>query len=210
MILKKLHLNTSKIEINSDFSEYVKVFLDKNSRLNLMSKNDEKLLFEKHVYDSLAIKLLFNKLDKLPELLLDIGTGGGFPSIPIAVEYPNISVVGVDSILKKVNAVTEMAEALGLKNIKFIRDRVENLRGMEFDVITSRAVAQMSVLIEYAYPLLKQGGYLVLYKSRTAEDELESAKPLIRRLHLKIEDIIEYRLPLLEGDFDRRLVVLRK
>ena len=137
----------NKFEIKNDFNEYKKAFLEENSKINLMSKNDEKVLYEKHIYDSLAIKLLFNKLDTLPNTILDIGTGGGFPSIPIAIEYPEISVTGIDSIQKKVNAITNIAQKLELKNIKFIRDRVENLKGKEFDMITSRAVAQTSQLI---------------------------------------------------------------
>ena len=199
----------NKFEIKNDFNEYKKAFLEENSKINLMSKNDEKVLYEKHIYDSLAIKLLFNKLDTLPNTILDIGTGGGFPSIPIAIEYPEISVTGIDSIQKKVNAITNIAQKLELKNIKFIRDRVENLKGKEFDMITSRAVAQTSQLIEYAYPLLKKGGYLVLYKSKTVNEEIETAKPLIRKLHLKISDVIEYSLPL-EDNFNRCLLVLQK
>lgn len=199
----------NKFEIKNDFNEYKKAFLEENSKINLMSKNDEKVLYEKHIYDSLAIKLLFDKLDTLPNTILDIGTGGGFPSIPIAIEYPEISVTGIDSIQKKVNAITNIAQKLELKNIKFIRDRVENLKGKEFDMITSRAVAQTSQLIEYAYPLLKKGGYLVLYKSKTVNEEIETAKPLIRKLHLKISDVIEYSLPL-EDNFNRCLLVLQK
>ncbi len=201
--------NSHRIIINQNFDRYKEVFLEENSKLNLMSKNDEKLLFEKHIYDSLSIKLLFDKLEQLPKTLLDIGTGGGFPSIPIAIEFSEISVTGIDSIQKKVNAVTNIAEKLELKNIKFIRDRVENLKGQEFDIITSRAVAQTSLLIEYAYPLLKKGGYLVLYKSKTVDEEIESAKPLIRKLHLKIHDIIEYSLPL-DDNFNRCLLILQK
>lgn len=199
----------NKFTIQKDFTDYKKAFLEENSRINLMSKNDEKVLYEKHIYDSLAIKLLFDKLDTLPTTILDIGTGGGFPSIPIAIEYPEISVTGIDSIQKKINAITNIAKNLNLKNIKFIRDRVENLNGQEFDIITSRAVAQTSQLIEYAYPLLKKGGYLVLYKSKTLNEEIETAKPLIRKLHLKISDVIEYSLPL-EDNFNRCLLVLQK
>ena len=174
-----------------------------------MSKNDEKLIFEKHIYDSLSIKFLFDKLDTLPKTILDIGTGGGFPSIPIALEYPKIEVTGIDSIQKKINAISNIAKKLGIKNIEFIRDRVENIKDKKYDMITSRAVAQASLLIEYAYPLLKKDGYLVLYKSKSIDEEIEKAKPLIRKLHMKISDIIEYSLPL-EENYNRCLLVLQK
>lgn len=199
----------NKLEINTNFDEYIKTFLEENSKINLMSKNDEKLIFEKHIYDSLSIKFLFDKLETLPKTILDIGTGGGFPSIPIALEYPEIEVTGIDSIQKKINAISNIAEKLGIKNIEFIRDRVENIKDKKFDMITSRAVAQTSLLVEYAYPLLKKGGYLVLYKSKSVDEEIEKAKPLIRKLHMKISDIIEYSLPL-EENFNRCLLVLQK
>ena len=173
----------NKFSINKDFQKYMEVFLEENSKINLMSKNDEKFLYEKHIYDSLAIKLLFNKLKILPKSILDIGTGGGFPSLPIAIEYPEICVTGIDSIQKKILAVTNISNKLDLKNIKFIRERVENLKTEKYDIITSRAVAKVSQLIEYAYPLLNQDGFMVLYKSKLLNDEIEEAKPLIRKFH---------------------------
>lgn len=199
----------NKIEIKTNFDKYIKTFLEENSKINLMSKNEEKLIFEKHIFDSLSIKLLFDKLDTLPNTILDIGTGGGFPSIPIALEYPEIQVTGIDSIQKKINAISNIAKELQIKNIEFIRDRVENIKDKKYDMITSRAVAQASLLIEYAYPLLKKDGYLVLYKSKNVDEEIEKAKPLIRKLHMKISDIIEYSLPL-EENYNRCLLVLQK
>lgn len=199
----------NKLEIKTNFDKYIKTFIEENSKINLMSKNDEKLIFEKHIYDSLSIKFLFDKLDTLPKTILDIGTGGGFPSIPIALEYPEIQVTGIDSIQKKINAISNIAKKLGIKNIEFIRDRVENIKDKKYDMITSRAVAQASLLIEYAYPLLKKDGYLVLYKSKNVDEEIEKAKPLIRKLHMKISDIIEYSLPL-EENYNRCLLVLQK
>lgn len=199
----------NKLEIKTNFNEYIKTFIEENSKINLMSKNDEKLIFEKHIYDSLSIKFLFDKLDTLPKTILDIGTGGGFPSIPIALEYPEIQVTGIDSIQKKINAISNIAKKLGIKNIEFIRDRVENIKDKKYDMITSRAVAQASLLIEYAYPLLKKDGYLVLYKSKSVDEEIEKAKPLIRKLHMKISNIIEYSLPL-EENYNRCLLVLQK
>lgn len=207
--MKNSHQTMNKLEIKTNFNEYIKTFIEENSKINLMSKNDEKLIFEKHIYDSLSIKFLFDKLDTLPKTILDIGTGGGFPSIPIALEYPEIQVTGIDSIQKKINAISNIAKKLGIKNIEFIRDRVENIKDKKYDMITSRAVAQASLLIEYAYPLLKKDGYLVLYKSKNVDEEIEKAKPLIRKLHMKISDIIEYSLPL-EENYNRCLLVLQK
>ncbi len=198
----------NKFVINSDFDEYKKAFLEENSKINLISKKEEQFLYEKHIYDSLGIKLFFDKFGK-PETLLDIGTGGGFPSVPIAIEYSDINVVGIDSRGKKITAISNISKKLNLSNLKLINDRVENLKNMTFDVITSRAVGKINLLVEYAYPLLKKSGYIVLYKSKGVEQEFELAKPLIRKYQLKIHPLIEYSLPL-EEDYTRVLVVLQK
>lgn len=199
----------NKIEIKKDFADYKKYFLEENSKLNLISKKEEQYLFEKHIYDSLGIKLFFEKYNFVPKTLLDIGTGGGFPSVPIAIEYPEISVTGIDSIQKKINAVQSIKNSLNIQNLNLIRGRVEELKNSSFDVITSRAVAKIETLIKYAYPLLKKDGYIILYKSKTAEDEITEAINLIRKLHLKIKPIIEYTLPL-EETYNRCLVILQK
>ena len=199
----------NKIEIKKDFTDYKKYFLEENSKLNLISKKEEQYLFEKHIYDSLGIKLFFEKYNFVPKTLLDIGTGGGFPSVPIAIEYPEISVTGIDSIQKKINAVQNIKNSLNIQNLNLIRGRVEELKNFSFDVITSRAVAKIETLIKYAYPLLKKDGYIILYKSKTAEDEITEAINLIRELHLKIKPIIEYTLPL-EETYNRCLVILQK
>lgn len=199
----------NKIEIKKDFTDYKKYFLEENSKLNLISKKEEQYLFEKHIYDSLGIKLFFEKYNFVPKTLLDIGTGGGFPSVPIAIEYPEISVTGIDSIQKKINAVQSIKNSLNIQNLNLIRGRVEELKNFSFDVISSRAVAKIETLIKYAYPLLKKDGYIILYKSKTAEDEITEAINLIRKLHLKIKPIIEYTLPL-EETYNRCLVILQK
>lgn len=199
----------NKIEIKKNFTDYKKYFLEENSKLNLISKKEEQYLFEKHIYDSLGIKLFFEKYNFVPKTLLDIGTGGGFPSVPIAIEYPEISVTGIDSIQKKINAVQSIKNSLNIQNLNLIRGRVEELKNSSFDVITSRAVAKIETLIKYAYPLLKKDGYIILYKSKTAEDEITEAINLIRKLHLKIKPIIEYTLPL-EETYNRCLVILQK
>ena len=195
----------NKFAIEKDFSEYQKLFLNQNSKLNLISKNDEKYLFEKHIYDSLSIKLA--KIIENGKAVLDIGCGGGFPCVPIAIEYPGINVVGIDSIRKKINAVNEIKEGLKLDNLTLICDRVENLKGQKFDIITSRAVADLSKIAEYALPLLKKDGVFVAYKSRKKEEEIERAKTILKKHNAKILDIIEYTLPM-EETYYRNLIVI--
>lgn len=195
----------SNFVINKDFDLYKNVFLEENAKLNLISKNDEKFLYEKHIYDSLAIKLT-NKI-KDGQTILDIGCGGGFPCVPIAIEYPNINVIGVDSIRKKINSVNRIKETLKLDNLTTICDRIENIKNKKFDIITSRAVAELAKISEYALPLLKQNGYFIAYKSKKATEEIERAIPIFNKYKAKILEKIEYSLPLNEV-YERTLIVI--
>lgn len=190
----------------SDFEDYMKVFLEQNSKLNLISKNDEKFLWEKHIFDSLAISKVFEKFPK-GKTLLDIGTGGGFPSVPAAIVYPEIEVFALDSIRKKINAIENMKAALNLQNLHTICERAENL-DKKFDIITSRAVAPLKIISSYAAPLLEKSGYFIAFKSRRADEEIHEAQPVLKKFKLEIADIIEYELPLTEN-YIRNLIVIK-
>ena len=189
------------------FNKYKELFLAKNSVLNLISKNDEKMLEEKHIFDSLSIKLFFDKYGTDFKTLLDVGTGGGFPALPIAIEYPTLQVTGIDSINKKINAISDIAKDLNLNNFSTICDRVENITDKKFDLITSRAVAKLDLIIKYALPLLNKKGYLIVYKSKLAEQEIQEATQTLKKYKAKVIDILEYKLPL-EEIFERNLIII--
>lgn len=188
------------------FSEYIKAFLEQNSKLNLISKNDEKLLWEKHIFDSLAIEKFFEKYNTAPKTLLDFGTGGGFPAIPIALAYPEIEVTAMDSIRKKINAISTIKNELKIHNLTPLCGRVETL-DKKFDIITSRAVANLGKIVEYAIPRLKKDGYFIAYKSVKAQEEIEEAKPALKKYKARVIDILKYDLPL-EENHTRNLVVI--
>ncbi len=201
--MQKLRKNmTDKFEI------YKKVFLEENSKHNLISKNDEKFLYEKHIFDSLSIGLFFEKYNIKKAKILDIGCGGGFPCVPAAIEFPEINITGIDSIRKKINSVNAIKEQLNLDNLDLICDRVENIKG-SFDIVISRAVADLAKISEYALPLVKKGGYFVAYKSKKALEELENAKPVLKKYKSEVVDIIEYTLPL-EEVYERNLICIKK
>lgn len=196
------------------FKRYEGIFLEKNAHTNLISKNDEKFLFEKHIFDSLAInKFLKNYKDETSKSLLDIGTGGGFPSVPMAILYDNINIFAIDSIKKKIHLIEEIKTELNLKNLFPICDRVENLQSKnpleKYDYVTSRAVASLDLILKYAIPNLKSGGYFIAYKSKKALDELKQAEKTVKRLGIKMVEIIEYTLPL-EEIYERNLIVFQK
>jgi len=197
------------ININSDFNKYKKFFLEENSKHNLISKKDEMFLYEKHIYDSLSIKLFFEKYNIKKAKILDIGCGGGFPCIPMAIEFPNIQITGIDSINKKINSVQTISDKLDLKNLNLICGRVEQLQNLKYDIVVSRAVADMKKISEYALPLLKSGGYFIAYKSKKVQEELKLAENILKKYNAKVVDIIEYRLPL-EEIYERNLVCIKK
>lgn len=190
-----------------DFTKYIEVFLQQNSMLNLISKNDEKLLWEKHIFDSLAIEKVFEKYPK-GKTMLDIGTGGGFPSVPVAIAYPDIEVFALDSIRKKINAIENIKSELDIKNLHPVCERAENVNE-KFDIITSRAVAPLKVISGYAAPLLENDGIFVAYKSKRIDDEINDAKSVLKKYRLAVVDIIEYKLPL-EDNFIRNLTVIKR
>lgn len=194
-------------KINSNFENYTKLFLLENDKLNLISKNDEKFLFEKHIYDSLAIKLFFEKYKISPCQILDIGCGGGFPCVPIAIEYPDFQIIGIDSIQKKINSINLLRDKLQLDNLSTICDRVENLQNQKFKLIVSRAVGNLSKICEYALPLLKEDGFFVAYKSKKALEEIIEAQATLKKYNAKVLETINYNLPL-EEVYERNLVII--
>ena len=192
------------------YERYMNRFLEENSKINLISKNEEKFLWEKHVFDSLGAELFFKKYynDLNGKTLIDIGTGGGFPAVPLAIRHPELNVTALDSIRKKLTAIENITNDLEIKNLKILHERAENVTN-KYDFVTSRAVATLDKISEYALPLLKKGGYFIAYKSRKVDEEIEQARPNIKRLGGEIIDIIEYKLPL-EEIYERNLVIIQK
>ena len=208
--LNLLNINNNE-EQKKIFKNYQKLFLEYNQKINLISKNDEKFLFEKHIFDSLAFNLFYSKYNKKNiNNILDIGTGGGFPSVPISLLYPNINVTALDSINKKIKSIECLKEELLLKNLFPVCRRAEEFNEKEkFDVAVSRATAELRIILEYAIPFLKTGGYFVAYKSLKAEEEIKNAKTALKLLNAEVIDKIEYSLPIKEEN-KRVLLIIRK
>ena len=199
--MNKLQLETLKnelgLELSSEviekFSVYEKLFLDYNSHTNLMSKGDLALLFEKHIFDSLAFVLTKSQDGK--KKILDIGTGGGFPSLVLAICFENLEIVAVDSIAKKINFIALATKELDLKNIKPVCSRSENLSPQGVDIITSRAVGKMVEIYKNSKIHIKKGGKFVFYKAdpKVYKSEIVELQSLLgQKINPKV---IKYALP---------------
>lgn len=207
--LKNLDLNLAP-KTERLIKLYIEEFLAYNAHTNLISKNDEKVLVEKHIFDSLAI--CKTKLLKDYTTLMDIGTGGGFPALPIALAYPKVNIIGVDSVAKKIKFINDTAQKLNLKKLSAVASRTEDLDKNlleSFDVITSRAVAPLNVILEYAAPFLKVDGHFVAYKSKIAQEEITAAQNALKVLNCEVVSVINYNLPL-EENFERNLIIIKK
>ena len=210
--LEKLSLVLTEEKVN-EIDLFSSFFKEYNNKVNLISNNDVNFLFEKHIFDSLSFNLFYKKYCKSNSIkLLDIGTGGGFPSLPISFIYENINVTPLDSINKKINFIKEVKDKFELNNINPICSRVEDLplsSKSSYDIVTSRAMAELRMILEYAIPYLKVGGYFVAYKSIKAEEEIENAQNALKLLNSKVVDIIEYSLPI-DDENKRCLIVIKK
>lgn len=211
-MLEKLQLNLNDSE-EKLFDSFIFLFKEYNEKVNLISKNDVNYLLEKHIFDSLSFNLFYEKYIKNDNIkLLDIGTGGGFPALPISLKYKNINVTALDSINKKINFIKYAKDTLNIQNINPICSRVEDLSTKlknSYNVVTSRAMAELRVILEYAIPYVKVGGYFVAYKSIKTEEEITNAQNALKLLNSKVVDIIEYSLPIAEEN-KRYLIIIKK
>lgn len=190
------------------------VFLAENAKLNLSSLRTEEECEHGNVLDSLAA-LELPELRDAPAgaLLLDIGTGGGFPLLPLAICLPQLSCTGLDSTRKKTDAVARIAAALELRNVSLIAGRAEEFahdpdHRERYGIVTARAVAGVSTLLEYASPFARPGGCVILWKSMDIEQELASSARAQKELCCTLERRHAYTLP--GGWGQRQLLVFHK
>lgn len=190
-IIPKYFPNLTEIQTNQ-FKQLYELYADWNSKINVVSRKDIESLYEKHVLHSLAIAkyIQFENGTKV----LDIGTGGGFPGIPLAILFPNTEFTLCDSIAKKIKVAEEVSNAIGLKNTDFVVGRVENLKE-EFHFIVSRAVAPMESLYRWTQDYIddncfnaKLNGYLLL-KGGDLKEEIKDLKKLNGKLNVQTADL---------------------
>ncbi len=201
-------ISEDKAEALSKLSSHM---LEVNKSLNLTAIKDEDGVILKHLVDSSACVPYISENARL----CDIGCGGGFPSLVIAILRGDVSVLGVDSVAKKVKYVEETASLLGLDNVSVSSRRAEELGHdtdyrESFDIATARAVARLNILCELCLPLLKVGGTFIAMKSQTTDEELAEAKNAIAQVGGKLERVIGYKLTDGNEELDRTIVLIKK
>jgi len=210
-------LNEWNIDITSDqldmFELYTKLLLEWNQRINLTAITEISEIYKKHYLDSLSLIKSVNDIGINKYSLLDLGTGAGFPGIPLKIMFPKLDITLVDSLNKRIDFLNIVINELGLNDIKAIHSRAEDLahdpdHRESYDIVTSRAVANLSVLSEYCLPFVKVGGLFVSYKSGNAIEEIYNSKNAFGMLGGKLSDTVDFLLP--SSDFARMNVSVKK
>lgn len=209
----KLKEKANEININLDdekkekFYYYMNLLIEWNEKINLTAITEPDEIILKHFIDSLTIE----KYIKDNAVIADIGTGAGFPGIPLNIVNSDSKYVLVDSLNKRINFLNEVIEKLELNNIQTIHSRVEDFaknNREKFDIATSRAVAQLNILLEYLLPLVKIGGICICMKGANIKEEIENSKNALEILGGKIEKIEEITLP--GSDIKRNIIIVKK
>lgn len=187
---------------------YMKEILEWNEKVNVTAIKDEKEFIVKHFIDSLTIEKYITNREKV----LDIGTGAGFPGIPIKITKNKSHVDLVDSVNKKLNVIRDIIPKIKVEDIECIHTRAEdlakNIKYREsYDVVTSRAVANLTTLVEYMLPFAKVGGKIICMKGPNVEEELTESKKAISILGGKIEQIENINI---DSDYERNIIIIKK
>ncbi len=207
-------LNELSISYTEDHLDKIDMFYDmlveKNKHMNLTRITDQKEFYVKHVLDSLSVNRIIEISD---QYILDLGTGAGFPGIPLKIFFPDTKMLLMDSVNKKLIFINDVIDKLSLDNISTIHGRAEDLghdkRYREkFDMVLSRAVADLSVLAEYSLPFVRIGGSFIAYKSIDCNEEIDRSKHAVKILSGSSMMIHEVDIP--ESDICRKMVIVKK
>lgn len=208
--LKELELELNETQLQQ-FERYYELLVEWNKVMNLTAITDYEEVYEKHFLDSLAI-VKVEDINKV-ESIIDIGTGAGFPGIPLKIAFPHLKVVLLDSLNKRINFLNTVIEELGLENVETLHGRAEDYaKKAEYreqaDLCVSRAVANLSTLSEYCLPYVKVDGKFIPYKSGEITTEADEAKKAVGILGGNVKKILKFHLP--DSDITRSFVVIEK
>lgn len=206
--LKEFNIEINEEQIKS-FEKYMNLLLEWNEKINLTAITQPEEVKLKHFVDSLTVLKYINDDDKV----IDIGTGAGFPGIPLKIMNENTKITLLDSLNKRINFLNIVIETLNLRNIQAIHGRAEEiarnkLYREKYDVAVSRAVANLSTLTEYMLPFVKVGGKCICMKGANVNEELERAQNAIKELGGEIERVDNFYLS--DNDNERNIIVIKK
>ena len=206
--LKQLNIELSDTQIKQ-FYNYMNILIEWNKVMNLTGITEPKEIIIKHFIDSLTV---LNKIDKQSKMI-DVGTGAGFPGIPIKIAFPEIEVVLLDSLNKRIKFLEEVIEKLQLKNIKTIHGRAEDYRKdknyrEKYDIAIARAVAPLNILLEYLMPFVKVNGKCICMKGSNVEEEIKNSSNAVKVLGGEIVIKEEFYIP--NTDIKRSIIEIKK
>lgn len=189
-LLEEFGLTKEQIE---KFEQYISLLLEWNEKFNLTAITDRDEIEEKHFIDSIELVKYFDVKNKT---LIDIGSGAGFPGIPLAIVEPTLKITLLEATGKRVTFLKEVVSKLNLKNVEVIQGRAEELGTREkYDIVTARAVKELNTLLEISFYLLKVNGTFIAYKSSNIDNEIENAKHAFKCLQISDYKKFEYSLP---------------
>ncbi len=205
---EKLQVNLTDQQIFK-FYTYMNLLLEWNEKVNLTAITEYKDVILKHFIDSLTVEKYINGNKKI----IDIGTGAGFPGIPIKIIKNDVYVTLMDSLNKRINFLNEVIKENKLDNIETVHARAEELARNkkyreQYDIAIARAVASLNVLLEYMLPFVKKGGYCICMKGSNINDEIEKSQKALNTFNAKIEKIDSFNLP--ESEFGRNIIIIKK
>lgn len=206
--LSALNLDFSDEKLKK-FFDFMNLLIEKNKVMNLTGIIEPKEVVLKHFIDSLTVLKYINENNSV----IDVGTGAGFPGIPLKIVADSLEITLLDSLNKRINFLNEVIENINLKKIKTIHGRAEDFGQNtayreKYDVTVSRAVAPLNILLEYMLPFVKVGGKCICMKGSNCDEEIENAKNAIEKLGGKIEKIEKFNLP--NSDNNRTILIIKK
>ena len=194
--LKEFGIDLSE-EQKWQLHRYYELLVEWNEKMNLTGITEVNEVYLKHFYDSLIGFLMFEEIGNC-RTLCDVGSGAGFPALPVKIVFPHLKMDLVDSLGKRVNFLNHVINETKLKDIQAYHSRAEEYAGRHresFDIVTARAVARLNILSELCVPLVKEEGYFIALKGQTGEDELIESKRALETLGVQIIDVKQIELP---------------